>query len=1168
MKRRTFLKVISSAGLVSLLSPAFAAEVCRPKATTASGPAEAAFLRPPFSSGVYTWWHWMNGNITKDGITRDLEAMKANGIAGFQLFEAGSGIPVGPVESLSDAWTDLVLHTLCEAERLGLEFAMHNCPGWSSSGGPWITPDKAMQVITWSETPLTGGQQIRLQLPVPTHRFGYYRDTYCLAIPSGSGVIPRSSVIDLTDRMDQEGFLNWDAPAGEWTVMRFGQTAKDQKNHSAPTKATGLDCDKFSTQALDYHLDCMFKRLMPVMEKMARHSKVGLLIDSYEMGDQDWTRDLPASFEQRRGYALWPFLPALTGRTVDSEDSTRRFRFDFRRTQADLFADRYYSHFQKRCREKGIITYTEPYGGGMMEELQVAQRLDINMGEFWCGQTVLWPNFLLNRTVKQVASVAHTLGGKVVGAEAFTSEPDSDKWLLHPYALKSLGDYMFTRGLSRIYFHRYVHQPHPTAAPGMTMGPWGLHFDRTNTWWKPGKVWIDYLNRCQHVFQTSDFQADILYHSGDDTFGSTAEPEQTTVAPPEGYDYDIINTEILEQAKVRNGKILLPATRTEGYKLLALLKPEVMTMHTLQTLARLVEEGMTLVGRKPQRTPGLRDAAQESEFAALVHRLWQHPNVHEENLQEVLRRLDVSPDFTYIPSGQDAAVHAIHYRQKETHLYFVANRRRMYQKGTAHFRVRGLVPEYWNPYTGEIMECPAYRSDSKGVEVPLSLSPAGSMFVVFRKADRQGGWTEVKHDDTLLFPLPAGLPETPPPSSDFSLTCWIKPEADIALTDEQEFGSMCTRCFALYPQEGARRYGKGHSVVGLSAGRNGIVVYERETENKAAYRLPLPLSGWTHLALVYRHNTPQLWINGWHAGSGTASGSIVHAPAGLSDPFAKADAYEGELCDLHLHPTVLGAKEIAALHRKGLPDPLVQNDAPFSWLPGHRLIAWRTGAYELTSEDTTLRKHIRALPANISLDGPWTLRFPPGLGAPEEIRLSRLRSLHLEEDFGVRHFSGTMTYAYSLSLPTDYLQEGLCLRLDLGRVEVLAEVRVNGTAVGTCWAPPYAVDVGHLLHPGENAIEVRVTNLWVNRLIGDEHLPEENAYNFEPISGKFATLHNGGISRLPDWYLQGKPKPPGGRVAFTTWKHYEKTSPLVESGLLGPVVLRVGRIENIPRTGS
>ena len=127
----------------------------------------------------------------------------------------------------------------------------------------------------------------------------------------------------------------------------------------------------------------------------------------------------------------------------------------------------------------------------------------------------------------------------------------------------------------------------------------------------------------------------------------------------------------------------------------------------------------------------------------------------------------------------------------------------------------------------------------------------------------------------------------------------------------------------------------------------------------------------------------------------------------------------------------------------------------------------------------------------------------------------------------------------------------------------LAEVLVNGKRASICWAPPYAIDIQQLLHEGDNLIEIRVTNLWVNRLIGDEYLPEENVYNYQDIPNKYSTLRNGGIKKLPEWYLQGKPKPAGGRIAFTTWKHYDKTSPLVESGLLGPVTLTVGKIESL-----
>lgn len=1166
MKRRTFLKIVSSAGVASLLSPAFAAQICKSKAGGSSLSLEEEFRNPPFESGVYTWWHWMNGNITKEGITRDLEAMKNNGIAGYQLFEAGTGIPAGPVESLSDEWTELIMHTIKESERLGLEFAMHNCPGWSSSGGPWITPDKAMQQLTWSETELAGGQKIRLQLSTPKHQLNHYIDTYCLAIPAGLNVIPQSSVIDLTNQLDKNGILTWNVPPGEWVVLRFGQTARKQNNRSAPARSTGLECDKFNTAALDYHLDCMFKRIMPMMEKMAKHSKVGLLIDSYEMGSQDWTYDMPAYFEKKRGYALLTFLPALAHKLIESAEHTDRFLFDFKRTQADMFADRYYSHFQKRCKEKGIITYTEPYGGNMMEEMQVAQRLDINMGEFWCAQTVLWANYKYNRTVKQVASIAHAQGSKIVGAEAFTSEADADKWLLYPYALKSLGDYMFTQGLSRIYFHRYAHQPHPTAMPGMTMGPWGLHFDRTNTWWKPGKAWIAYLNRCQHIFQHSTFYADILYLRGDNAFGETVEPEKTPFSPPEGYDYDMINSELLEKAQVRNNNIILPGTNFEGYKLLVLLDSDAVSLQTLTILERLVKKGITLVGQKPRRTLSLLDGEKEDVFTTLVKQIWESPNVHEkEDLQLLLHKLNVSPDFLYNSVNNNAAIHAIHYQHNEADIYFLANRRRMPENGAAHFRIKDRIPELWNPYTAEILPCPVYQTDDEGIRIPLELAPAGSLFVVFRKTKESlhPRWDDFKYNGVSVFTTQQQTGNTPLVQSNFSIACWIKPETDIAIKDEHEMGDMRTRFFAIYPLSGEQRYGKGHSVVGLSVGRNGIVVYERTVQNKAVYRNVRSLSGWLHLVLVYQNDMPRLWINGAFIGEGTASDTTVHYDVDSSDLLGKADTYEGGMCGFQVYPYVMAEEQIVRLYQKGMPKPYQQDNLSYSWYPNDRFVAWRAGTYEFMADRTCLRKQIEQLPARIVLDGPWTLRFPEKKGAPKEVVLPELRSLRLDEDFGVRHFSGTMSYFYSLFISEEYLKEGFCLRLDLGRVEVLAEVWVNGKYVTTCWAPPYCADMQHLLHKGDNTLEIRVTNLWVNRLIGDEYLPVENEYDYKEPVNKYIAAGNGGIKRLPDWYLTGQPKPDGGRITFTTWKHYDKNSPLVESGLLGPVVLIPGIIESI-----
>lgn len=672
------------------------------------------------------------------------------------------------------------------------------------------------------------------------------------------------------------------------------------------------------------------------------------------------------------------------------------------------------------------------------------------------------------------------------------------------------------------------------------------------------------MNRCQYIFQSSTFYGDILYHNGDDSFGSTIEPEQTLLAPPEGYDYDMVNTEMLDKAHIKDGKILFPATRFDGYKLLVLLKSETMSLHTLRILARLVGEGMVLVGQRPLHTLGLCDGEKENEFAALVQRVWQHPNVHEgKDLQTIFNRLGVSPDFVYHSEAGNSSVHAIHYQQEGAEIYFVANRKRAHEKGTAHFRIKGYIPELWDPYTTEILQCPVYRTDNEGVEIPLNLTPAGSMFVVFRKVEKQRKYTDVKYNGVSLFPTIGNVVKQDSLSANFSITCWIKPEVDIAMTEEQELGDMRARFFAIYPLEGERRHGKGHSSLGLSVGRNGVVVYERTIHNKAVYRNPRPLSGWTHFALVYQDNTPHLWINGVYAGAGTTSDTIVHLETSHSDLLCKADAYEGGLCNLCIHPSSIDKTEITNLYQKGIPAPFHPSEQVLSWLPSHRFVAWQAGVYEFIAERTSIRKHVDTLPTCIPLKGPWTVRFPQNMGASEEITLARLHSLHLEEDFGVRHFSGTMTYLYSLSINNIYLQDDICLRLDLGRVEVLAEVLVNGKRASICWAPPYAIDIQQLLHEGDNLIEIRVTNLWVNRLIGDEYLPEENVYNYQDIPNKYSTLRNGGIKKLPEWYLQGKPKPAGGRIAFTTWKHYDKTSPLVESGLLGPVTLTVGKIESL-----
>jgi hypothetical protein len=209
---------------------------------------------------------------------------------------------------------------------------------------------------------------------------------------------------------------------------------------------------------------------------------------------------------------------------------------------------------------------------------------------------------------------------------------------------------------------------------------------------------------------------------------------------------------------------------------------------------------------------------------------------------------------------------------------------------------------------------------------------------------------------------------------------------------------------------------------------------------------------------------------------------------------------------------------------------------------------WQAGPYTLTSAKGQSRQlEAVSIPEPVQISGPWEVRFPPKAGAPERVTLDQLISWSQHSDAGVRYFSGTATYRKTFDVPAGLIAQGRRLYLDLGRVEVMAGVKLNGKDLGILWKQPYCVEATGALKPGENALEIEVVNLWINRQIGDQQLPEDSERN-----------PNGTLKQWPQWLEEGKPSPTG-RYTFTSWRLWQKNSPLVESGLLGPVKLRVAQ---------
>ncbi|RPJ22317.1 MAG: hypothetical protein EHM35_18355, partial [Planctomycetaceae bacterium] len=334
------------------------------------------FRNPPVSARPWVYWFFMDGNISREGITADLEAMQQAGIGGVILMEVDVGIPPGPVKFMSEPWRGLFKHAVTEAERLGLQITLNAGPGWTGSGGPWVKPEQSMQHIVAGETSVTGGQHFDAILPQPQPRppfFGpvpkemeaswadFYRDVAVLAFPSpeaehrivdlddkalyvrapyssqpgvkpylpapaqypalpADAVITRDRIVELTDRLQPDGRLAWDVPAGRWTILRFGRVSTGANTRPAPQPALGFESDKFDPAALDAHFDVFIGTLLREIGPRPNNRTAGwtmLHIDSWEMGAQNWTAKFRDEFQRRRGYDPLPYLPAMTGRIVE-----------------------------------------------------------------------------------------------------------------------------------------------------------------------------------------------------------------------------------------------------------------------------------------------------------------------------------------------------------------------------------------------------------------------------------------------------------------------------------------------------------------------------------------------------------------------------------------------------------------------------------------------------------------------------------------------------------------------------------------------------------------------------------------------------------------------------------------------------------------------------------
>jgi hypothetical protein len=783
------------------------------------------FINPPDSARPGVYWYFMDGNLDRAGMTADLESMKKAGIGYVLFLEVNVGVPRGKVDFLTEEWQELYKHAVREAERLGIKIVLGSGPGWAGSGGPWVTPAQSMTHLVSSDTMVAGPASFNglLSKPKPMKPFfgeesltpalkqlrdNWYEDVVVLAFPtpendlrindiyekalyyrapytSQPGVLPylaapasfcekpgsaidQTKIINLSDKLSSDGTLKWDIPSGKWTIMRFGRRNNGAVTRPAPAPGLGFEADKFDTASFNSHYDSYIGKLIASVKP--GESKQGggwtmIHIDSWEMGSQNWSPDFREEFIKRRGYDPLLYLPVYSGRLVNNLELSERFLWDIRQTSSELIVENHAGQFKRLGRRNGFRLSVEPYDMNPSADLDLGGVADVPMCEFWSD------GFGFNSSFScfESTSIAHVAGLPVVASESFTAD-SPEAWKKYPGNMKNQGDWAFCAGINRFFYHTFAHKPFPDKyRPGMTMGPYGVHWDRGQTWWPMAEAYHKYITRCQFVLSQGKAVADILYLTPEGAPQVFLPPksalEGTDVMPDKkGYSFDGCSPKFLiNNATVRDNRIVFPGGGS--YRLLVLPKRETMTPELAAVVKNLAEAGAAIVGNPPSKSPSLDNYPEcDSIVRSIAESVWgkdKQPvettarifgagkifsgeKLYDNKLlsdgrmdslslypdycltESLLAEAGVKPDF--ISSGN---IRYTHRNMEDRDIYFISNRSDMIITDTCRFRSGGSYAEMWDPVTS-VISLALCSPDKNGLTaVPVQLDAFQSCFIVF-----------------------------------------------------------------------------------------------------------------------------------------------------------------------------------------------------------------------------------------------------------------------------------------------------------------------------------------------------------------------------------------------------------------------------------------------------
>lgn len=1086
-------------------------------------------MNPPPGGGAQTWWHWTSNFVTKKGITADLEAMKAIGYEGAHLFTTTSS-PVAPGASapqmLSPEWMELLDYAGREAQRLGLTLGVHNCPGWSLSGGPWIRPEDAMQMIVSSEVNVTGGKRQRIALPQPEVRNGYYRDIRVLAFPDVNRHEPPRATADFSGEnlpnildADNASFIRlpisrpgsqatvtlaYDEPySPQFIELTFGEIHLFVKG-LVEASADGVNYREAARFDYKIRTDLRLPKCIRLNEaaRDARFFRVTFYYRPYRA----WMR--PANVQLNRMRLLASSMVS----DVDSRNSAMEDAYSYKPFDAD---------------------YTTP-GADPAGVIDLSDKLQADGTLDWDVPAGNWT----------VLRIGHTPTGKTNGPTSFSGLecnkldrrglsahwPEMmekiEKQLAHTGVLKyaivdsyEAGGQNWTEGFEREFLQRrgYDMNPYFPAIVGYVVG----------TPRQSARFLYDFQRTIAELFAENyyDYFAELCHRDG---------LQAITEAYFGPFDY----LRCARNADVPTGEFWVgsgtPISRMPG------------SAAHFQGRKRVAAESFT-TDNKPGRWQ--QDPAQLKEYG---DRAWI------QGVSQLVSHSFVHQPFVNVRPGMTLGHNGAHLSRTNTWWAYGGDWVK-YMNRAQFLLQSGLPVADMLVLSGEsnpnhfpkdtLMMRAGYNYDFCCVDDLYErvrvrdgriVAPSGVTYACLSLgADRyltlktlRKVYELIEQGASVSGTAPLGTPSL----SD----------------DETEYAAMVARLWGDTAPGQTRTIGKGrlvHSASHPEVMRTlGVLPDVTLAENVDGIHRR---AGDTDIYFIYNDSTRLVTQEAKFRVRGDKVPEFWYADQGRIEA-APVWRREGELIVVPM--TLIPRESRFVVFRPGRSDAhLLRADLPGGDEQRPPLAEARTigGRVKLLfSEPGQVRMTtaagkektvtVKAVPAPLDLSSDWQVNFPPDQGAPASVRLDRLISLSEHPSDSVRYFAGTADYRHTFTLPAGWKASSRRIVLDLGTVRNLAEVKVNGRKVALLWKTPYSLDLTEVLQPGENTLEIAVTTLWVNRLIGD-------ARNTAPVAQ---------TEGWPDWVLSDKTHSEAGHYSYSPWKGWSAGEPLQPSGLIGPVLLR------------